>query len=128
MSDRIHEIKHAKGWRPLIMGRNGMVAAGHPLAALAGVRILEEGGNAVDAALATAFTMAVVRPEACGFGCDLFSLVYMKGEVEALESRSGPAPAQATIAWFLEKGLSDSHKWSVEHSDSGGSGRVDEAS
>ena len=105
MSDRIHEIKHAKGWRPLIMGRNGMVAAGHPLAALAGVRVLEEGGNAVDAALAAAFTMAVVRPEACGFGCDLFSLVYMKGEVEALNA-SGPAPAQATIAWFLEKGLS----------------------
>ena len=105
MSDPTHEVRHAKGWRPLIMGRNGMVAAGHPLAALAGVRILEEGGNAVDAALATAFTMAVVRPEACGFGCDLFSLVYMKGEVEALNA-SGPAPAQATIEWFLEKGLS----------------------
>jgi gamma-glutamyltranspeptidase/glutathione hydrolase len=60
-----------KSARPVIMGRNGMVSAGHSLGALAGVRVLQEGGNAVDAALAAAFVMAVVKPEACGPGGDL---------------------------------------------------------
>ena len=47
-----------KSARPVIMGGNGMVSAGHSLGALAGVRVLQEGGNAVDAALAAAFAMA----------------------------------------------------------------------
>jgi gamma-glutamyltranspeptidase/glutathione hydrolase len=88
------------------MGRNGMVSAGHYLGAAAGVKVLQEGGNAVDAALAAAFVMAVVKPEACGPGGDLFALLYMNktGKVEAINS-SGPAPAKATIDYFREKGL-----------------------
>ena len=95
-----------KSPRPVIMGRNGMVAAGHSLGALAGVRVLQEGGNAVDAALAAAFVMTVVKPEACGPGGDLFALVFMKknGKVEAINS-SGPAPAKASIEYFRERGL-----------------------
>jgi gamma-glutamyltranspeptidase/glutathione hydrolase len=95
-----------KSARPVIMGRNGMVSAGHSLGALAGVRVLQEGGNAVDAALAAAFVMAVVKPEACGPGGDLFALVFMNktGKVEAINS-SGPAPAEASIDYFREKGL-----------------------
>jgi gamma-glutamyltranspeptidase/glutathione hydrolase len=99
-------MKFVKAARPLMMGQNGMVSAGHPLGALAGLRILQEGGNAVDAALAAAFAMAVVKPEASGPGGDLFALVFMKrtGKVEALNS-SGPAPAKATIGYFHEIGL-----------------------
>ena len=95
-----------KSARPVIMGRNGMVSAGHSLGALAGVRVLQEGGNAIDAALAAAFVMAVVKPESCGPGGDLFALVFMKknGKVEAINS-SGPAPAKASIEYFREKGL-----------------------
>ena len=95
-----------KSARPVIMGRNGMVSAGHSLGALAGVRVLQEGGNAIDAALAAAFVMAVVKPEACGPGGDLFALVFMKknGKVEAINS-SGPAPARASIDYFREQGL-----------------------
>ena len=95
-----------KSARPVIMGRNGMVSAGHSLGALAGVKVLQEGGNAIDAALAAAFVMAVVKPEACGPGGDLFALVFMKknGKVEAINS-SGPAPAKASIDYFREKGL-----------------------
>ena len=95
-----------KSARPVIMGRNGMVSAGHSLGALAGVRVLQEGGNAVDAALAAAFVMTVVKPEACGPGGDLFALVFMKknGKVEAINS-SGPAPAKASIDYFREQGL-----------------------
>jgi gamma-glutamyltranspeptidase / glutathione hydrolase len=95
-----------KSARPVIMGQHGMVSAGHSLGALAGVRILQEGGNAIDAALAAAFVMAVVKPEACGPGGDLFALVFTKknGQVEAINS-SGPAPAKASIDYFHGHGL-----------------------
>src|SRR6476646_4736538 len=99
-------MKFTKAARPVILGANGMVSCGHHLAALTGVNILREGGNAVDAALAAAFVMAVVKPEACGPGGDLFALVFMKknGKVQAINS-SGPAPAKASIEYFREKGL-----------------------
>ena len=99
-------MKFTKAARPVIMGQDGMVAAGHQLGALAGVKILQEGGNAVDAALAAAFVMAVVKPETSGPGGDLFALVFMQktGKVEALNS-SGPAPAKATVEYFYEHGL-----------------------
>lgn len=92
--------------RPVVMGRSGMVSSGHYLASLSGVRVLEQGGNAVDAALATAFTLAVVRPHSCGPGGDLFALVRMrsKGKVEALNA-SGPAPQKASLELFRDRGL-----------------------
>ncbi|HSK28892.1 MAG TPA: gamma-glutamyltransferase [Candidatus Limnocylindria bacterium] len=99
-------MNFTKAARPVIMGQNGMVSSGHALASLAGVKILQEGGNAVDAALAAAFVSAVVKPETSGPGGDLFVLVSMKktGKVEALNS-SGPAPAKATIDYFHSRGL-----------------------
>ena len=99
-------MKFQKAARPVIMGQNGMVSSGHYLASLAGVEILKEGGNAVDAALAAAFVSAVVKPETSGPGGDLFALVSMKksGKVEALNS-SGPAPAKASIEEFHRRGL-----------------------
>jgi gamma-glutamyltranspeptidase/glutathione hydrolase len=99
-------MKFSKAARPVVMGQNGVVSAGHPLGALAGVKVLQEGGNAVDAGLAAAFVMAVVKPEASGPGGDLFALVYMRktGKVEALNA-SGPAPAKATIEYFQERAL-----------------------
>ena len=99
-------MNFSKSARPVIMGQNGMVSAGHSLGALAGVKVLQEGGNAVDAALAAGFVMAVVKPESCGPGGDLFALVFMKknSKVEAINS-SGPAPAKASIDYFREQGL-----------------------
>ncbi|MBI2349008.1 MAG: gamma-glutamyltransferase [Deltaproteobacteria bacterium] len=92
--------------RPVVMGSHGMVSSGHYLASLAGVRVLQDGGNAVDAALATSLALTVVTPETSGPGGDLFALVYMrKGDkVEALNA-SGPAPKKATIDFFREQGL-----------------------
>ena len=90
-------MNFTKAARPVIMGQNGVVSSGHQLASLAGVQILQEGGNAVDAALAAAFVLSVVKPETSGPGGDLFALVYMKktGKVEALNA-SGPALAMLT--------------------------------
>lgn len=92
--------------RPLVIGRRGMVAAGHPLAALAGMRVLLEGGNAADAAAATAWAMAVVRPHASGLGGDAFSLIYWRreGKVAALNA-SGRAPMAATVEFFRRQGF-----------------------
>jgi gamma-glutamyltranspeptidase/glutathione hydrolase len=84
-----------------------MVSSGHYLASLAGIKVLQDGGNAVDAALAASFTLSVVTPETSGPGGDLFALVFMRkhGRVQALNA-SGPAPEKATIEFFREKGLS----------------------
>ena len=54
--------------RPVVMGRKGMVCAGHPLASQAGIAMLQKGGNAVDAAIATAATLNVVEPLMSGIG------------------------------------------------------------
>ena len=96
-----------KAGRPVVMGRNGMVSSGHYLASLAGMGVLQDGGNAVDAALATSFTLSVVTPETSGPGGDIFALVYMgkTGKVEALNA-SGPAPKRATIEFFRGQGHS----------------------
>src|SRR3990167_8370074 len=92
--------------RPVVMGSHGMVSSGHYLASLAGVRVLQDGGNAVDAALAASLALTVVTPETSGPGGDLFALVFMRknGKVEALNA-SGPAPGKATIEFFHAKGM-----------------------
>lgn len=87
--------------RPVIYSSGGMVAAGHPLASQVGARVLAQGGNAVDAAVATAATLGVVMPNMCGLGGDVFALIYLadRGEVRALNG-SGAAPALATCDRF----------------------------
>ena len=84
-----------------IYGHRGMVAAGHPLAAADGLSVLEAGGNAVDAAIAAAATLAIVSPHECGLGGDLFALVYEghSGVLHGLNA-SGKSPAAATLAQF----------------------------
>ena len=106
MTQPVHEIRYGKAARTLVMGTRGVVVAGHPLASVAGLKILQKGGNAVDAAVAAGFVLAVVKHEACGLGGDLFSLVHMKneGKVRALNA-SGPAPGNATIEAFRNRGL-----------------------
>ena len=80
--------------RTVVFGSRGMVATGQPLAAQAGLDILKKGGNAVDAAVATAACLSVVEPTANGIGGDCFALVWAEGRLHGLNS-SGPAPALA---------------------------------
>lgn len=83
--------------RSVVMANHGMVATSQPLAAQAGLRVLQEGGNAVDAAITTAAVLNVVEPMSTGIGGDAFALVYLarEGTVRALNA-SGRAPAAAT--------------------------------
>ena len=92
--------------RPVVMGRNGMVCAAHPLASQAGIAILQKGGNAVDAAIATAAALNVVEPLMSGIGGDGFIMVYQK-ETDRLEvcNATGAAPYAATRERFLSEGI-----------------------
>ena len=87
--------------RPEVRGVRGAVSAGHPLAAAAGLRVLEEGGNAVDAAITMAGVLAVVRPHMNGVGGDAFGLIFdaSTGSVSALNG-SGRAGASGTPEFF----------------------------
>src|SRR5712664_452212 len=83
-------------YRPLISGKRGAVAANHPLAAQAGLLALREGGNAVDSAVATAATLAVVEPMMSGLGGDGFYHVYEQATGNPVVfNGTGPAPAAA---------------------------------
>ena len=92
--------------RPVVMGRNGMVSSGHPLASQAGTAILQKGGNAVDAAIATAAALNVVEPLMSGVGGDGFIMVYQAatGRLEVCNG-TGAAPYAATRERFLPQGI-----------------------
>ena len=94
--------------RSMVVSRNGIVAAESPLAAQAGVRILERGGNAVDAAIATNAMMGVVEPMMNGIGGDLFVIVYdaKANKLYGLNA-SGWAPKGLTIEYLERLGLRD---------------------
>ncbi|MCP5115123.1 MAG: gamma-glutamyltransferase, partial [bacterium] len=70
------------GARSPVFARN-LVATSQPLAAQAGLSALQEGGNALDAALATAIALTVVEPTSNGLGGDAFALVWEDGELHA---------------------------------------------
>ncbi|MGA2419396.1 MAG: gamma-glutamyltransferase [Candidatus Acidiferrum sp.] len=94
--------------RSMVISKNGIVAAESPLAAQAGVQILEHGGNAVDAAIATNAMMGVVAPMMNGIGGDLFAIVYdaKANKLYGLNA-SGWAPKALTPEYLHKQGLRD---------------------
>lgn len=82
--------------RITISAKNGVVATSNALASQAGLDMLKKGGNAVDAAIATAACLTVVEPTANGIGSDTFALVWMKDKVHGLNS-NGPSPGEITL-------------------------------
>lgn len=94
--------------RPTVSGRNGMVTSNHPLATAAGIRILMRGGNAFDAAVATAAATSVVDPSNSTLGGNGFATVYVAetGEVHALNF-FGTAPGASRPELFTEEQLNE---------------------
>ena len=92
--------------RSPVFARNGMVASSQPLATIAGVKILMDGGNAADAAVATAAALNVTEPTSTGLGGDMFAMFYVAQtkNVTALNG-SGRAPAALTIDLLRQQNL-----------------------
>lgn len=99
----------AEGWlqqsRSEVMAQHGMVVTSQPLAAEAGLQMLRQGGNAVDAAVASAAVLSLVEPNSVGVASDLFAVIYVAKEhkVYVLNS-SGTAPSGATVDRFNKLG------------------------
>src|SRR5438552_18096527 len=108
---RVHEVEHHTAeratTRPVVSGTQGVVVAGHPLVAMAGMRMLLAGGNAFDAAVAAGFAAAVVEPTASNTLCgECVALVHDARKRESVAvSGQGTAPALATLAFFRGRGL-----------------------
>ena len=103
----ITQVPHAQtsSWRPTVMGTQGMVAAGHPLAAEVGMRVLKAGGNAVDAAIAAWAIQGQVEPGMTGLGSDMFVLIYLAKTKEVkFINGTGFAPRAATIDYYNSHG------------------------
>jgi gamma-glutamyltranspeptidase / glutathione hydrolase len=102
----------ADGWRlqtrAEVMAQHGIVTTSQPLAAQAGLRMLMNGGNAIDAAVASAAVLSITEPGSVGIASDLFAIIYVAKEkkIYALNS-SGMAPTGATVEHMNSLG----YKW-----------------
>lgn len=91
-----------------VFTRNGMCATSHPLAAQAAVRIMEESGNAMDAAITAAVLLGLCEPSSTGIGGDMFALIRPAGEDRIVGfNASGRAPKALSAAFLRDKGLKE---------------------
>ena len=92
--------------RPVVMGARGVVVSGHHAASDAGLTMLKNGGNAVDAGVAAVFAQAVTEFDRFGFGGEVPILVYSaeRGKTLAINGQ-GQAPAKAALEWFRERNI-----------------------
>jgi gamma-glutamyltranspeptidase/glutathione hydrolase len=94
--------------RSVVLARNGVVATSQPLASAAGLRVLQQGGNAIDAAVTAAAVLSVVEPTMNGVGGDLFAIVYdAKTKTVRGLNASGRAAAAATPDEFRRRKLDE---------------------
>lgn len=92
--------------RRVVYGRRGMVCTSQPLSSQAGLQILQQGGNAIDAAIATAICQTVVEPTNNGLGSDCFAIVWVKNKLYGING-SGYAPQNLTAEAVRAAGHTD---------------------
>lgn len=93
----------AQTFRPVVRGRRGVVAGGHPLSVEAGMRVLQNGGNAVDAGVATILAASVIEFSHFGFGGEVPILIKLKNKEVAVVEGMGTAPKKATREFFVNR-------------------------
>src|SRR2546421_6607191 len=96
-------VSTADTFRPVVRGRRGVVAGGHPLSVEAGMRVLQHGGNAVDAGVATILAASVIEFSHFSFGGEVPILIKLKGKDVAVVEGMGTAPAKATREFFVNR-------------------------
>lgn len=102
--------KGAETFRPVVRGRRGVVAGGHPLSVEAGMRVLQRGGNAVDAGVATILAASVIEFSHFSFGGEVPILIRLKNRPVAVVEGMGQAPLKATREFFVRHAQSESAK------------------
>jgi gamma-glutamyltranspeptidase/glutathione hydrolase len=95
---------HADTFRPVVRGKRGVVTGGQPLSVEAGLRILQHGGNAVDAGVATILAASVIEFSHFSFGGEVPILIKLKGQNVAVVEGMGQAPMKATREFFVNRG------------------------
>ena len=100
MTQKFNWTQHYPSVRSPVFARN-IVSTSHPLAAQAGLRMLAQGGNAVDAAIATAACMTLLEPVSNGLGSDLFCIIWDGQQLHGLNA-SGTAPEAWTPEYFFK--------------------------
>ncbi|HEU4931537.1 MAG TPA: gamma-glutamyltransferase family protein [Pyrinomonadaceae bacterium] len=98
---------HADTFRPVVRGKRGVVAGGQPLSVEAGLRILQRGGNAVDAGVATILAASVIEFSHFSFGGEVPILIKLKGQKVAVIEGMGQAPMKATREFFVNRAQPD---------------------
>src|SRR5215813_5435798 len=94
---------HADTFRPVVRGKRGVVAGGSPLSVEAGLRILQHGGNAVDAGVATILAASVIEFSHFSFGGEVPILIKLKGQKVVVIEGMGQAPMKATREFFVNR-------------------------
>src|SRR6266567_5316350 len=97
------QISTADTFRPVVRGRRGVVAGGSPLSVEAGLRILRQGGNAVDAGVATILAASVIEFSHFSFGGEVPILIKLKGKDVSVVEGMGTAPMKATREFFINR-------------------------
>ena len=92
--------------RPVYMGTRGIICSGHYLAARAGQRMFDKGGNAIDAAVASGFALNLLEPQNNGLGGEVPILIYSAKEKKPFAiSGQGFIGEKATVEWFRKAGI-----------------------
>ena len=104
----VSQTSTADTFRPVVRGKRGVVAGGSPLSVEAGLRILQRGGNAVDAGVATILAASVIEFSHFSFGGEVPILIKLKDQKVAVVEGMGQAPMKATREFFVDRAKADS--------------------